>query len=200
MDEFEFAIRSVCEPIFEKPLREISFGHLLLRLFQTAQRFHMEVLPQLLLLQKTLVNIEGVGRQLYPDLDLWETARPIMKRWMSEQTGVRHLFQSTRENFPGWMEMLPQVPGAAMEVLDQMKKGHLQVRTDNESFAALTEEIKKSNQRTTHAIIAGALIIAAALLFGMHENKPLIFANMPVSVWLLSTISVIMLFRIWMKK
>ena len=87
VDEFESAIRSVCEPIFEKPLKEISFGQLLLRLFQTARRFNMEVQPQLVLLQKTLLNIEGLGRQLYPDLDLWKTAKPFLEQWMEEQVG-----------------------------------------------------------------------------------------------------------------
>jgi len=91
VDEFEAAIRTVCEPIFEKPLNEISFGNVLLRLFQTARRFNMEVQPQLVLLQKTLLNIEGLGRQLYPELDLWKTAKPFLERTMSEQLGARSL-------------------------------------------------------------------------------------------------------------
>ena len=204
VDDFEFAIRSVCEPIFEKPLREISFGHLLLRLFQTAQRFQMEVLPQLLLLQKTLVNIEGVGRQLYPDLDMWETARPTMKRWMSEQTGVRHLLQATRENFPGWIEKLPEIPGAAIDVLEKMRKGELRVRSDNETYESLKQEIRLANERTVLTVTAAALIIAAALLFGFYDGEQdkntLVFWETPLYVWLLSGCSLILLIKAWMKK
>ena len=91
VDEFEAAIRAVCEPIFARPLKEISFGKLLLRLFQTSRRFNIEVQPQLVLLQKTLLNIEGLGRELDPDLDLWQTAKPYLERWMGEQVGWRGL-------------------------------------------------------------------------------------------------------------
>ncbi|MCZ6896012.1 MAG: ubiquinone biosynthesis regulatory protein kinase UbiB, partial [Gammaproteobacteria bacterium] len=100
VDEFEFAIRAVCEPIFDRPMKDISIGNLLLRLFQTAQRFHMEILPQLLLLQKTLVNVEGIGRQLYPELDLWRAARPSLERFMIDRVGVRRLMSSVRQSVP----------------------------------------------------------------------------------------------------
>jgi ubiquinone biosynthesis protein len=110
VDEFEAAIRSVCEPIFDKPLREISFGKVLLRLFQTAQRFNLEVQPQLVLLQKTLLNIEGLGRELDPDLDLWKTGKPYLERWMSEQMGWRGLVRHLQEEVPQWAELLPQLP------------------------------------------------------------------------------------------
>ena len=99
VDQFESAIRTVCEPIFQKPISQISFGNLLLRLFQTARRFQMEVQPQLVLLQKTLLNIEGLGRQLDPDLDLWKTAKPFIDRWMSEQVGVRALAKGVQTHF-----------------------------------------------------------------------------------------------------
>ncbi len=91
VDELEAAVRAVCEPIFDRPLKEISFGHVLLRLFQTSRRFNVEIQPQLVLLQKTLLNIEGLGRQLDPDLDLWQTAKPFLERWMHEQVGWRGL-------------------------------------------------------------------------------------------------------------
>ena len=107
VNEFEAAIRSVCEPIFERPLSEISFGQLLLRLFQTARRFQMEVQPQLVLLQKTLLNIEGLGRQLYPDLDLWTTAQPYLERWMRERMLPQHqakVWQQHLERVPALIE------------------------------------------------------------------------------------------------
>lgn len=110
IDEFESAIRAVCEPIFDKPLKEISFGRVLLRLFQTSRRFNVEIQPQLVLLQKTLLNIEGLGRELDPDLDLWKTAKPYLERWMSEQVGWRALTRHMREEAPHWGVALPQLP------------------------------------------------------------------------------------------
>ena len=107
---FESAIRTVCEPIFERPLKDISFGQLLLRLFQVAQRFQMEIQPQLILLQKTLFNVEGLGRQLYPQLDLWTTAKPCLEKWLKTQVGMRSFIQNMRTAIPHWLEHLPQVP------------------------------------------------------------------------------------------
>ncbi|MFZ5524699.1 MAG: ubiquinone biosynthesis regulatory protein kinase UbiB [Pseudomonadota bacterium] len=110
VDELESAIRAVCEPIFDKPLREVSFGRVLLRLFQTSRRFGIEIQPQLVLLQKTLLNIEGLGLQLDPELDLWKTAKPWLERWMSEQVGWRGLFRTLREEAPHYATLLPQLP------------------------------------------------------------------------------------------
>lgn len=110
VDEFESAIRAVCEPIFDRPLREISFGKLLLRLFQTSRRFNVEIQPQLVLLQKTLLNIEGLGRELDPDLDLWKTAKPYLERWMSEQLGLRAMVDNVRREMPFWSNTMPQLP------------------------------------------------------------------------------------------
>jgi ubiquinone biosynthesis protein len=117
VDEFESAIRAVCEPVFDKPLKEISFGKVLLRLFQTSRRFNVEIQPQLVLLQKTLLNIEGLGRQLDPDLDLWTTAKPYLERWMSEQLGWRGLLRRLREEAPQWGTLLPQLPRLAHRAL-----------------------------------------------------------------------------------
>ncbi|MDR3158457.1 MAG: ubiquinone biosynthesis regulatory protein kinase UbiB [Zoogloeaceae bacterium] len=110
IDEFEAAIRAVCEPIFDRPLKDISFGKVLLRLFQTSRRFHVEIQPQLIMLQKTLLNIEGLGRQLDPELDLWKTAKPFLERWMSEQLGWRGFLHGVRQEAPHWAQLLPQLP------------------------------------------------------------------------------------------
>ncbi len=110
VDEFEAAIRAVCEPIFDRPLKEISFGKVLLSLFQTSRRFNVEIQPQLVLLQKTLLNIEGLGRQLDPDLDLWKTAKPFLERWMAEQVGWRGFFNAVKTEAPNWGGMIPQIP------------------------------------------------------------------------------------------
>ena len=117
VDEFEFAIRSVCEPVFGRPMKDISIGDLLLRLFQTAQRFQMPVLPQLLLLQKTLLNIEGIGRQLYPELDLWAAARPSMETFMRERASLKRLGAAFRSNAHRWVDHLPEMPEMLFDVL-----------------------------------------------------------------------------------
>jgi ubiquinone biosynthesis protein len=116
-DEFEAAIRAVCEPVFDRPLKEIAFGKILLRLFQTSRRFGMEIQPQLVMLQKTLLNIEGLGRQLDPDLDLWSTAKPFLERWMSEQIGWRGWLRTFKEEVPYWGAVLPQLPRLAHQAL-----------------------------------------------------------------------------------
>jgi len=138
VDELEAAIRAVCEPIFDKPLREVSFGRVLLRLFQTSRRFGIEIQPQLVLLQKTLLNIEGLGLQLDPELDLWKTAKPWLERWMSEQVGWRGMLKTLREEAPHFATLLPQLPrllhhyltretnrrddGALRKILEQQKR------------------------------------------------------------------------------
>ncbi|MDQ2696007.1 MAG: ubiquinone biosynthesis regulatory protein kinase UbiB, partial [Pseudomonadota bacterium] len=119
VDEFESAIRTVSEPIFERPLKDISFGAFLLTLFQTARRFHMEVQPQLVLLQKTLLAIEGLGRQLDPDLDLWKTAKPYLERWMRERVGPKAFFNKLKAHLPRWAEQFPEVPVQIHELLRQ---------------------------------------------------------------------------------
>ena len=119
VDELEAAVRAVCEPIFDRPLKEISFGQVLLRLFQTSRRFNVEIQPQLVLLQKTLLNIEGLGRQLDPELDLWQTAKPFLERWMDEQIGWRGLVNHLKREAPQWAALLPQLPRLAHQALTQ---------------------------------------------------------------------------------
>ncbi|WP_263143866.1 ubiquinone biosynthesis regulatory protein kinase UbiB [Pseudomonas sp. RIT-PI-AD] len=120
VNDFEAAIRTVCEPIFEKPLKDISFGQLLLRLFQTARRFNMEIQPQLVLLQKTLLNIEGLGRQLYPDLDLWSTGQPYLERWMRERVSPRRLLQDLKAQ----VEQVPHLAGMTRDLLERLSQPH----------------------------------------------------------------------------
>ncbi|AMP90842.1 ubiquinone biosynthesis regulatory protein kinase UbiB [Legionella pneumophila] len=122
--EFESSIRTVCEPIFEKPLKDISFGQVVFRLFQVARRFHMEVQPQLILLQKTLLAIEGLGRQLYPELDLWATAKPFLEKWVREQMGPKAFIKRLKQNLPFFTEQLPHMPKLIFDILE-MKKDQL---------------------------------------------------------------------------
>ncbi len=141
VDEFESAIRTVCEPIFERPLKDISFGHTLLRLFQTASKFDMNIQPQFTLLQKTLINVEGLGRQLYPDLDLWHTAKPVLESWMKNQVGAKALLRQIRLNGPYWLEKLPLMPELIYKALH------------NAANAATTELNPASHATITHAPI-----------------------------------------------
>jgi ubiquinone biosynthesis protein len=166
VDEFESAIRTVCEPIFQRPLKEISFGQLLVRLFQTAQRFDMPIQPQLILLQKTLLNIEGLGRQLYPDLDLWRTAKPFLERWMSEQIGWRGLITALKSNAPLWAETLPRLPALVHDVLDKARNGTLEMRLSDDDMESLREEIRRANRRTVSAVISASLVIGGAITVG----------------------------------
>jgi ubiquinone biosynthesis protein len=126
IDELEAAIRTVCEPYFDRPLKEISLGMVLMRLFQTSRRFHVEIQPQLVLLQKTLLNIEGLGRQLDPDLDLWATAKPFLEKWMVDQIGPKRLFAQLRAEAPRYAKLLPQLPRLLHEYLENRPADHRQ--------------------------------------------------------------------------
>ena len=161
--EFEAAIRTVCEPIFQLPIKDIYYGKLLLRLFQTARRFNMEVQPQLILLQKTLLNIEGMGREIYPDLDLWATAKPFLQRWMDEQAGLRSLFLGAKNNLPKFMEQLPHMPVMINEVIKQVHDNQLNLQWESQQLEQIRKEIKDANRRTTLSISGSALLITAVL-------------------------------------
>ncbi|RDH83357.1 MAG: ubiquinone biosynthesis regulatory protein kinase UbiB [endosymbiont of Escarpia spicata] len=164
VEEFEAAIRTVCEPIFEKPLSEISFGHFLLRLFQTARRFDMEVQPQLVLLQKTLLNIEGLGRMLYPQLDLWTTAKPFLERWMSEQIGHRALLRKMKENLPLIVEHLPDLPVQINKIVEDAAAGRLEIKWKSDELVQM-QQVLRHNHRSTLSVISGsAMLLSGSLL------------------------------------
>ncbi len=154
VEAFESAIRAVCEPIFARPLKEIYFGRLLLRLFQTSRRFEVEVQPQLVLLQKTLLNIEGLGRDLDPDLDLWQTAKPYLERWMSEQVGWRGLMRAVKKEAPFWAQTLPELPRLVHRLLQEDRIGALQ---------QAVERLSAENRRRNRLLNAIALSAAALL-------------------------------------
>ena len=172
VNEFEAAIRSVCEPIFERPLKDISFGQLLLRLFQTARRFNMEVQPQLVLLQKTLLNIEGLGRQLYPELDLWRTGKPYLERWMRERAGPRHQWQNLRQH----MERIPPLLQTTHRALDNIAQWEHHPRTHRKDALALR-------------LLGAALIALGAGTLGADPNtwiqtQPIYWLSLAAGVWL----------------
>ena len=163
VDQFESAIRTVCEPIFQQPLSKISFGNLLLRLFQTARRFNMEVQPQLVLLQKTLLNVEGLGRQLDPDLDLWKTAKPFMDRWVSEQVGMRALASGIRKQIPRIVEQLPEIPSLIYTTMKKLEQGQAKIEWHSHQLESIRREIKRSNRNLTVVL----LLVLAGVLFAL---------------------------------
>lgn len=203
VEEFEAAIRTVCEPIFEKPLKDISFGHVLLRLFQTARRFNMEIQPQLVLLQKTLLNIEGLGRQLYPDLDLWQTAKPYLERWMSEQVGVRSIVRSLRRYAPEWSEQLPELPGLVHQWLVQATEPEQQKspRGDNDTRKQLHKvrlEIRRANQRLFRAIVGSAFVLSASIIYAYADpTATTMLGNAPLLTWMLGGLGGFVLIFSW---
>jgi len=184
VDEFEAAIRTVCEPIFERPLKDISFGQLLMRLFQTARRFDMEVQPQLVLLQKTLLNIEGLGRDLYPELDLWSTAKPFLEKWMRERMGAKAMAKHLRRRLPEWGELAPELPGLAHDVLTRARDGRLSVTWNNPQLGDLRKEVRRQHRRSRRATAGAALIVAAALVYTAAPAAP-VFAGISGAVWVL---------------
>ena len=173
IDEFEASIRSVCEPMFQRPLAEISFGQLLLRLFQTARAFNMEIQPQLLLLEKTFLHIEGLGRQLYPQLDLWDTAKPFIEQWLSEQLGMRALVKGMKKNLPFIAEHLPDLPQIAFKALDRIANDELRVELRSNQLDALKHEIRRANRRSIRAIIGGSFVISASVILGLDGIAPI---------------------------
>jgi ubiquinone biosynthesis protein len=193
VDEFESAIRTVCEPIFEKPLKDISFGNVLLRLFQTARRFNMVIQPQLVLLQKTLLNIEGLGRRLYPDLDLWQTAKPFLERSMSEQLGTRALINNLKHSLPGWSETLPDMPLLAHTFLEQATTGKLRFDMNQDEIRILRRTVRRANRRTVGAILGTGLILSAVIVYGLDGYAPAMVLGAPLLTWLLGVTGALIL-------
>jgi ubiquinone biosynthesis protein len=155
VDELEAAVRAVCEPVFDRPLKDISFGRVLLQLFQASRRFNVEIQPQLVLLQKTLLNIEGLGRQLDPELDLWKTAKPFLERWMNEQVGWRALVRNLQTEAPRWAALLPQLPRLAHHALNENRLVQLE--------AGLTLLLRQ--QHTRNRWLAVLATVLASLVF-----------------------------------
>ena len=165
VDALEGAIRAVCEPHFDRPLKDISLGQVLMRLFQTSRRFNVEIQPQLVLLQKTLLNIEGLGRQLDPELDLWSTAKPFLERWMDEQIGWRGVVERLKREAPRYAQLLPELPRLLHQSLRQRGAGH-----DSAALHALLAEQRRTNRLLQGVIYAvlGFVAGAVTMQFFMH--------------------------------
>jgi ubiquinone biosynthesis protein len=159
VDELEAAVRTVCEPIFNKPLSEISFGQVLLRLFETARRFQMKVQPQLILLQKTLLQIEGLGRQLYPDLDLWKTAQPLLREWAADRLSGRTLAQQLRRQLPDVSEAFRMLPQVLQQAVQQASEGKFRLKVEQDGIVELRQELRESARKRDATIVAAATLL-----------------------------------------
>jgi ubiquinone biosynthesis protein len=170
VDQLEAAVRTVCEPIFNKPLSEISFAQVLMRLFRVAQRFNVEIQPQMILLHKTLFNIEGLGRQLYPQLDLWKTAHPVLKRWMSEQVGGRAMIHDLRQNLPQLRDALRELPGVVQHLAEQIKNGDLKLKMDSPELKQIRSELKAQQRQRFWLTLTAIATLGGALTLMLEGN------------------------------
>ena len=170
IDQLETAVRTVCEPIFNKPLSEISFAQVLMRLFRVAQRFNVEIQPQLILLHKTLFNIEGLGRELYPELDIFKTARPVLKQWMDEQVGARAMIDDLRENLPQLRHALRELPGVIRELSDRAKAGDLTLDLRSDEIERIRRELEGQRQQRYWLIVAMTSLLAGTLVLTLQGN------------------------------
>jgi len=169
VDELEAAIRAVCEPYFDRPLKEISLGMVLMRLFQTSRRFHVEIQPQLVLLQKTLLNIEGLGRQLDPELDLWSTAKPFLETWMLEQVGPKRLWRELKAQAPQYAKLLPQLPRLLSDYLQQAQRG------DSRQVELLLAEQRRTNALLQILLYLGLGFVTSMLVLVAWSNLHVYF-------------------------
>jgi ubiquinone biosynthesis protein len=181
LDELEAAFRGVSEPIFERPFGEISFATLLLKLFRTGRRFGMEVQPQLVLLQKTLLYVEGLGKQLYPDLDLWTTAKPFLEGWLKERLGWRALRKNLREEGVRLVEQLPAIPGLLHDVLRKARRGELALEWKSKELERTRRELQRLRRTTWSSVIGGVLVLAGVVSAGLEIDP-----GLPGGAWTLA--------------
>jgi ubiquinone biosynthesis protein len=168
IDEMESAIRTICEPIFDRPLKEISFGTVLLRLFEALRRFDGQIQPQLLLLQKTLLNVEGLGRQLYPELDIWHTASPVLRRWMRDRISPRNVLRELRRGLPDALEIFKALPPLAKRAIERAQDGKLRLAVDTRALDQLRAALAEHSRRSDRILIGAVLVLAAVLWFGLR--------------------------------
>lgn len=189
--EFESAIRTVCEPIFQKPLGEISFGVVLIRLFEVARRFQMEVQPQLILLQKTLLNIEGLGRELYPDLDLWQTGKPFLERWVSERLGPKGLLEYAKRNGSRWVVQFPALTNTLLTAPERIDRIESTQQAQTHALEQLANDSRKARYGRRAGVILGTIGLSVAAL-SYWETPDVLIAHWP---WLVGLLSLILIVR-----
>ena len=191
VQDFESAMRAVCEPVFERPISQISFGQLLIYLFKTARRFDMEVQPSLVLLQKTLLNIEGLGRQLYPDLNLWDTAQPFLEEWVAERYSPQSMLRRLQRHAPSWLEQLPQLPDVVMDNLQHARELEQRFTQQQLRTQKLQEDALQNTRRRRRHLVAALVCGAAAV-----STFPQAWAQLsqaPLASWLLAGLGLALL-------
>ena len=169
VDEMESAIRTVLEPIFDRPLQDVSFGNILVRLFEISRRFNMQIQPQLILLQKTLLNVEGLGRDLYPQLDIWKTASPILREWMRERVGVRQVFKNLRQQMPELLEAARAMPSLLKAAVHRSQGGIFHMQVDSPAaLAEIRNELRKAGRRRDGVTVGAALLLGGLVWLGVN--------------------------------
>ena len=202
--DFEAAIRTVCEPVFERPLKDISFGQLLLKLFQIGKQFDMRIQPQLIMLQKTLLHIEGLGRQLYPDLDLWSTAKPYLHQWLRKQLGIKAFIKKVRLQLPYWAEKLPEIPQLLFKTVQQIQRKQQFDALENENNNT-EQQLRTKNDHRAHLLFGtGITLLLLALLVNVMTSgvwkHPLTLSLSSLS-WVVGITGIVaMVFANWFKK
>lgn len=201
VDEFEAAIRAVSEPIFERPLKDISCGQLLLRLLQTGKQFNMEIQPQLLLLQKTLLNVEGLGRQLYPELDLWATAKPFLENWLKKRIGLPAMTKSIFNKLPYWLEKAPEIPSLIYQTLQHFKQQELREYIAEKEKDEQKATLKKMRRSSFISGFALALVFTGIIGYvKVDHHLTQIFNVGPMSMFFIFFGFLILLFRFFIPK
>mgnify|MGYP001825780208 CR=1 FL=1 len=173
IDQLETAVRTVCEPIFNKPLAEISFAQVLMRLFRVAQRFNVEIQPQLILLHKTLFNIEGLGRELYPQLDLWKTAHPVLKRWMDEQIGGRAMLKDVRDNLPQLRDALRELPAVVHHLSEQAANGRIRLNMQLPELDQIQMQLREQRRQRYWLTVAAVAVVSGTLVLTLGSTPML---------------------------
>jgi len=168
VDEMESAIRTVLEPIFDRPLQDVSFGNILVRLFEISRRFNMQIQPQLILLQKTLLNVEGLGRDLYPQLDIWKTASPILREWMRERVGVRQVFRNLRQQMPELLEAARALPSLLKAAVHRSQGGIFHMQVESPAIEELRTELRKAGRRRDGVSVGAAILLGGLVWLGVN--------------------------------
>jgi len=168
VDEMESAIRTVLEPIFDRPLEDVSFGNILVRLFEISRRFNMQIQPQLILLQKTLLNVEGLGRDLYPQLDIWKTASPILREWMRERVGVRQVFRNLRQQMPELLEAARALPSLLKAAVHRSQGGIFHLQVESPAVEELRTELRKAGRRRDGVSVGAAILLGGLVWLGVN--------------------------------
>ncbi len=171
IDEMESAVRTVLEPIFNRPLKDVSFGNILVRLFEISRRFNMEVQPQLILLQKTLLNVEGLGRDLYPELDIWQTASPILREWMRERLSLRQVLHDLRRQMPELIEVARSIPAFLNGAVQRARGGNLKVEVSSADIETLRQEIRQASRRRDAIPIGSAILLGGLIWVGLAQGE-----------------------------